>query len=70
MVVIAGLGFSSGLPILLVYSTLTLWMTELDISFKTIGFASTVLAPYKFKWLWAPSTASNWDLWPGEAGSS
>ena len=54
MVVIAGLGFSSGLPILLVYSTLTLWMTELDISLKTIGFASTVLAPYKFKWIWAP----------------
>ncbi len=54
MLVIAGLGFSSGLPILLVYSTLTLWMTELDIDLKTIGFASTVLFPYKLKFLWAP----------------
>ena len=53
MLVIAGLGFSSGLPILLVYSTLTLWMTELDIG-ETIGFASTVLFPYKLKFLWAP----------------
>jgi len=29
-------------------------MTELDISLKTIGFASTVLFPYKLKFLWAP----------------
>ena len=54
MLVIAGLGFSSGLPILLVYSTLTLWMTELEINLRTIGFASTVLFPYKLKFLWAP----------------
>jgi PAT family beta-lactamase induction signal transducer AmpG len=54
MLVILGLGFSSGLPIMLVFSSLSLWMMELGISLRTIGVASTVLVPYKLKFLWAP----------------
>ncbi|MBV71285.1 MAG: MFS transporter [Myxococcales bacterium] len=54
MLILLGIGFSSGLPIMLVFSTLSLWMLELGISLKTIGVASTVLLPYKLKFLWAP----------------
>ena len=54
MLVLLGLGFSSGLPIMLVFSSLSLWMLEVGVSLKTIGFASTVLVPYKLKFLWAP----------------
>ena len=54
MVILLALGFSSGLPIMLVYSSLSVWMLEVGISLKTIGIASTVLAPYKLKLFWAP----------------
>ena len=39
---------------MLVYSSLSVWMLEVGISLKTIGIASTVLAPYKLKLFWAP----------------
>ena len=48
------LGFSSGLPRLLVYSTLSFWLSKEGLSIKTVGlFASTAL-PYNVKFLWAP----------------
>jgi PAT family beta-lactamase induction signal transducer AmpG len=48
------LGFSSGLPIMLVSSTLQAWMTKSGITVKTIGLFNAVLWPYTLKFLWAP----------------
>jgi len=48
------LGFSSGLPIILVGSTLQAWMKQSGIDIKTIGLFAAVAVPYNFKFLWAP----------------
>ena len=47
-------GFSSGLPLLLVYSTLSAWLTEVGVSKTAIGFVSLVGTAYALKFLWAP----------------
>jgi len=54
MLTMIGLGFSSGFPLLLVFSTLNLWLKDDGISYKAIGLFSLVKLPYSFKWLWAP----------------
>ncbi len=54
VLVIALLGFSSGLPLLLTGQTLTAWMTAEGVSLKSIGLFSLVGLPYTFKWAWAP----------------
>ena len=54
VLVIALLGFSSGLPLLLTGQTLTAWMTDEGVSLKAIGVFSLVGLPYTFKWVWAP----------------
>lgn len=48
------LGFSSGLPLLAIGSTLKAWLTDAGIDLKTIAFFSTVAMPYTLKFLWAP----------------
>ncbi|MFN8692777.1 MAG: MFS transporter, partial [Holosporales bacterium] len=48
------LGFSSGLPYLLVFSTLSLRLREAGLSLTAIGVFSLVKAPYTFKVFWAP----------------
>ncbi|SCA56420.1 Permease of the major facilitator superfamily,AmpG-like [Candidatus Terasakiella magnetica] len=48
------LGFSSGLPLLLVYGTLSYWLGVEGVSLATIGFFSLARLPYTFKFLWAP----------------
>lgn len=48
------LGFSSGLPLLLVFGTLSFWLREAGIERSTIGFISWVALAYGFKWVWAP----------------
>jgi PAT family beta-lactamase induction signal transducer AmpG len=48
------LGFSSGLPLLLVLGTLSFWLREAGIDRSTIGHLSWVGLAYGFKWLWAP----------------
>lgn len=52
--VMALLGFSSGLPFLLVGNTLGFWLRESGITLATIGFLSWVGLAYSFKFLWAP----------------
>ncbi len=54
VLVIALLGFGSGLPLLLTGQTLTAWMTAEGVSLKSIGVFSLVGLPYTFKWAWAP----------------
>jgi PAT family beta-lactamase induction signal transducer AmpG len=48
------LGFSAGLPLLLVLGTLSFRLREAGIDRSTIGFLSWVGLVYGFKWLWAP----------------
>ena len=48
------LGFSAGLPLLLVLGTLSFRLREAGISRATIGHLSWVGLAYGFKWLWAP----------------
>src|ERR687890_1286279 len=48
------LGFSSGLPFLLVFSTLSTWLREAGISLTVIGMLSWVALAYSLKFLWAP----------------
>jgi len=48
------LGFSSGLPLLLVFGTLSYWLAEAGIERATIGFISWVALFYAIKVLWSP----------------
>ncbi len=48
------LGFSAGLPLLLVLGTLSFWLREAGIDRTTIGFLSWVGLAYGFKWVWSP----------------
>ncbi len=48
------LGFSAGLPFLLVFSTLTAWLTEAGLTKSTIGFFSWIGITYSIKVFWAP----------------
>lgn len=48
------LGFSAGLPLLLVLGTLSFRLREAGIDRSTIGFLSWVGLAYGFKWCWAP----------------
>lgn len=48
------LGFSSGLPLLLIGSTLQAWFTVSGASLAVIALLSLVGQPYVYKFLWAP----------------
>ncbi len=54
MVLLAGLGFSSGLPRLLVYSTLSFWLVEAGLDIESVGLFAATALPYNLKFLWAP----------------
>lgn len=48
------LGFSAGLPFMLVFSTLSAWLREVGIERATIGMLSWVGIIYSIKFFWAP----------------
>ena len=48
------LGFSSGLPILLIFSTLSVWLVKAGIDRSTITLFSWAGFAYAFKYLWSP----------------
>ena len=54
VIAMAFLGFSAGLPYLLVFSTLTAWLRDADVSLSAIGFFAWVGITYSVKVLWAP----------------
>lgn len=54
VVAVLFLGFSSGLPILLILKTLSAWLADVGVDKSTIGLFGFVLAPYTFKFVWAP----------------
>lgn len=49
-----GLGFSSGIPFLLVYVTQSAWLSEARVPIGILGLLSELTLAYKFKFLWAP----------------
>jgi PAT family beta-lactamase induction signal transducer AmpG len=49
-----GLGFSSGIPFLLVYVTQSAWLSEAKVPIGIVGLMSELTLAYKFKFLWAP----------------
>jgi PAT family beta-lactamase induction signal transducer AmpG len=60
------LGFSAGLPFVLVYSTLSVWLREADVDLATIGFFSWLTLVYSVKVLWSPVVDSVRLPWLGD----
>lgn len=52
--VMLGLGFASGLPFMLIFDTLSLWLRDSGLSLAVIGFFSLATLSFSFKFLWAP----------------
>jgi len=48
------LGFSAGLPILLIFSTLSVWLVKAGVNRATITLFSWVGFAYSFKFIWTP----------------
>jgi PAT family beta-lactamase induction signal transducer AmpG len=48
------LGFSAGLPLLLVFGTLSAWLRVEGVDKTTIGFVSWVALAYGLKFMWSP----------------
>lgn len=48
------LGLSAGIPILLIFSTLGLWLNEAGVDKSTITYFSWAALGYSFKFVWAP----------------
>lgn len=48
------LGFSAGIPILLIFSSLSLWLGEAGVERKAVTFFSWAALGYSFKFVWAP----------------
>lgn len=54
ILILLGLGFSSGLPLALTAGTLQAWLVTENVDLSTIGFFSLVGLPYALKVFWAP----------------
>ena len=48
------LGFSSGLPILLVFSTLSVWLIKAGVNRSMVTMFSWAGLAYSFKFIWSP----------------
>ena len=48
------LGFSAGVPILLIFSSLSLWLSEAGLSKSAVTMFSWAALGYSFKFIWAP----------------
>ena len=47
------LGFSAGIPLAIIGSTLSMWLSRLGIDVKTLGLFVLVSTPYSFKYVWS-----------------
>src|SRR5271170_4313780 len=54
VLLILPMGFASGLPLLLTFSTLSAWLATAGVSRAAIGAFALVGLPYSFKFLWSP----------------
>ena len=48
------LGFAAGLPLLLIFGTLSVWLREAGVSRSTVTYFSWAALGYSFKFVWAP----------------
>lgn len=48
------LGFSAGIPILLIFSSLSLWLREAGVERAAVTYFSWAALGYSFKFVWAP----------------
>ncbi|MGM0564980.1 MAG: AmpG family muropeptide MFS transporter [Pseudomonadota bacterium] len=48
------LGFSAGLPLLLIFSSLSLWLREAGVERSAVTYFSWAALAYSFKFVWAP----------------
>ena len=48
------LGFSAGIPLLLIFSSLSLWLREAGVERSAVTFFSWAALGYSFKFVWAP----------------
>jgi PAT family beta-lactamase induction signal transducer AmpG len=48
------LGFSAGMPLLLIFSSLSLWLREAGVERSAVTFFSWAALGYSFKFVWAP----------------
>tara|TARA_R110002095_G_scaffold94253_2_gene82027 strand:- start:2252 stop:3643 length:1392 start_codon:yes stop_codon:yes gene_type:complete len=54
MLIMAFIGFSCGIPLFLTASTLSLWLSQVGVSYTKIGLISWVAFPYTIKFIWSP----------------
>lgn len=54
MIICMVIGFSSGLPLFLLFNLLPAWLKTEGLSLTTIGAFALVQLPYTWKFLWAP----------------
>jgi PAT family beta-lactamase induction signal transducer AmpG len=54
VLMILPLGFASGLPLLLTFSTLSAWLATAGVARSAIGAFALVGTPYALKFLWSP----------------
>ena len=47
------LGFSAGIPLLLIFSSLSLWLREAGVERSAVTFFSWAALGYLFKFIWA-----------------
>ena len=48
------LGFSAGLPLFLIFSSLSLWLREAGVDRSTVTYFSWAALAYSFKFIWSP----------------
>lgn len=54
MIAMLFLGFSAGLPLSLIFSTLSLWLIEAGVARSSVTYFSWAALGYSFKFIWAP----------------
>ncbi|MEZ5558828.1 MAG: AmpG family muropeptide MFS transporter [Pseudomonadales bacterium] len=54
MLICAGTGFASGLPLFLLIQLVPAWLRLEGVSLTTIGFFTAIQYPYSLKFLWSP----------------
>jgi PAT family beta-lactamase induction signal transducer AmpG len=54
MLICVSLGFSSGLPLFILYNLLSAWLKSENVDLKSIGLFALVGFPYTWKFVWSP----------------
>lgn len=54
VLILMALGLSSGLPLTLIFDTLSVWLRDEGVSLSTIGYFSLATFSYSLKFVWAP----------------